>query len=143
MDINQVKSNPIANKSSETKKEGLGTNYDMYLQLLMTQLQNQDPTNPMETKDMVQQMTNLAFMEQVMTMSSVMEDVKAITEANAFTQGMQYLGRNVKGVNLEGEETSGVVTSLEKNDDLMFAELENGEIVRFDTIRGVQLEGEE
>ncbi|MCL2082092.1 MAG: hypothetical protein FWH04_02495 [Oscillospiraceae bacterium] len=43
---------------------------DEFLQLLIVQLQNQDPSSPMENSDMMQQMAVMAQMDSIATMSS-------------------------------------------------------------------------
>ncbi|MEI6501365.1 MAG: flagellar hook capping FlgD N-terminal domain-containing protein [Armatimonadota bacterium] len=58
---------------------------DDFLSLLMAQLQNQDPTNPMDTQSMVTQLS---------TIQMVAEN-RAARESQEFTQATSLLGRQV------------------------------------------------
>ncbi|MBF4574955.1 flagellar hook assembly protein FlgD [Frondihabitans sp. VKM Ac-2883] len=49
--------------TSRTPKQSMDS--EMFLQLLVSQLKNQDPSSPMDTNAMISQTTQLAMMEQV------------------------------------------------------------------------------
>ncbi len=48
---------------------------DTFLKLLTTQMQNQDPTNPMKNQEFVAQLAQFSSLEQLMGLQSVMEGV--------------------------------------------------------------------
>ncbi len=48
---------------------------DTFLKLLTTQMQNQDPTNPMKNEEFVAQLSQFSSLEQLMGLQSVMEGV--------------------------------------------------------------------
>jgi flagellar basal-body rod modification protein FlgD len=48
---------------------------DTFLKLLTTQMQNQDPTNPMKNEEFVAQLAQFSSLEQLMGLQSVMEGV--------------------------------------------------------------------
>lgn len=48
---------------------------DTFLRLLTTQMQNQDPTNPMKNEEFVAQLAQFSSLEQLMGLQSVMEGV--------------------------------------------------------------------
>jgi flagellar basal-body rod modification protein FlgD len=47
---------------------------EMFMHLLVTQLQNQDPSSPMDTNQMISQSTQLAMMESISTMTTTSEE---------------------------------------------------------------------
>ncbi len=47
---------------------------EMFMHLLVTQLQNQDPSSPMDTNQMISQTTQLAMMESIATMTTTSEE---------------------------------------------------------------------
>ncbi len=82
---------------------------DMFMHLLVTQLQNQDPSSPMDTNEMMAQTTQLAMMEKLNEMSS-------LTEENFFlqmrTSAAALIGREVTYTGADGEPATGTVSSV-------------------------------
>ena len=62
---------------------GAGTTQSMFLQLLVAQLQNQDPTNPMDTTNMVTQLAEVQQLQETMglsqNVSSILQDLNQVT----------------------------------------------------------------
>ena len=78
----------ISSVSAQTQTTAASANTlgpDSFLTLLMAQLQNQDPTNPMDTQAMVTQLS---------TIQMVAEN-RAARESQEFTQATSLLGRQV------------------------------------------------
>ena len=55
---------------------------DDFLKLLMTQLQNQDPSNPVEDTEFIAQMAQFSTLEQITNMNSTMERFIQLQEQN-------------------------------------------------------------
>jgi len=60
---------------------------DDFIKLLVAQMQNQDPLNPMNDREMVAQMAQFSLLEQM----------KALNDAFLSTQAFQLLGKTVYG----------------------------------------------
>ncbi|MGA1995018.1 MAG: flagellar hook capping FlgD N-terminal domain-containing protein [Bryobacteraceae bacterium] len=60
-----------------------GTTQSMFLQLLVAQLQNQDPTNPMDTTNMVTQLAEVQQLQETIglsqNVSSILQDLNQVT----------------------------------------------------------------
>lgn len=100
-------------KDGREIKQELGK--DDFLKLLITQLQNQDPQNPMEDREFIAQMAQFTSMEQMLNMNKSMDK---LVDGFSFKSSFDLLGKNVevKG-SREGEavNTSGIVESISKN----------------------------
>ena len=61
-----------ANRASSTNKTDSSTSEssDMFMQLLIAQLQNQDPTQPTDTSEYVNQMATMTQVENSLNMTS-------------------------------------------------------------------------
>jgi flagellar basal-body rod modification protein FlgD len=80
-----------------------------FMQLLVTQLQNQDPTQPMDSSEMVQQTTELGMMQEL---SSVQSDTDASFALQMQTAAANLIGKTVSYNDTNGDPTSGVVSSV-------------------------------
>ncbi|SDS91793.1 flagellar hook assembly protein FlgD [Microterricola viridarii] len=82
---------------------------EVFMSLLVTQLQNQDPSSPMDTGQMIQQTTQLAMMEKMNEL--------AVTSAEGFSLQMRsaaaaLVGQQVTYVNATGETITGIADSV-------------------------------
>lgn len=80
-----------------------------FMQLLVTQLQNQDPTQPMDSSEMVQQTTELGMMQEL---SSVQSDTDSSYALQMQTAAADLIGKTVTYNDANGNSTSGVVNSV-------------------------------
>jgi flagellar basal-body rod modification protein FlgD len=70
-------------------------NFNTFLQLLTTQLQNQDPLDPMDTDQFTEQLVEFASVEQQINENSNLQTLISLQQTNEATQAMQYLGSTV------------------------------------------------
>lgn len=81
---------------------------DDFLKILITQLQHQDPTQPLEDKEFISQMAQFSSLEQMTNMNQSFQQLSGVL---ASSQASQVLGRTVQlhdGDNL----VSGVVSEI-------------------------------
>ncbi len=85
---------------------------DDFLKILITQLQHQDPTKPMEDKEFIAQMAQFSSLEQMTNMSREFSKVASMIRVG---EAQNMLGRNVEIVNGESSVT-GKVTQITRGD---------------------------
>jgi flagellar basal-body rod modification protein FlgD len=66
---------------------------DDFLQILLTQLQNQDPTKPMEDKEFIAQMAQFSALEQMTNVAQGFQEMNSLLSS---TQALSVLGRTVE-----------------------------------------------
>lgn len=94
-----------ADQANATRdRKALAENFDSFLQLLITQLRNQDPLEPMDTNQFTQQLVQFSGVEQQIQTNSYLENLIASTEAQSVNAAVSYLGSTVR--------VAGVTTSL-------------------------------
>ena len=85
---------------------------DDYLKLLITQLQNQDPTSPMDDKEFIAQMAQFSSLEQMTNMTA---GFQAMSKMLAVGQATSMLGREVE-ISVGGNAVRGVVQEVTRGD---------------------------
>jgi flagellar basal-body rod modification protein FlgD len=81
-----------AYKNREIKKE---LDKEAFLELLVTQLKNQDPTEPLDNKDLLIQLSQLSSTEQIMNMSNAVQEMVNSQLALNKLQAVSLLGKEV------------------------------------------------
>ena len=91
--------------TSATSSSDLGE--DAFLKLLVTQMQNQDPLNPMSSTDYIAQLAQFSSVEQLTTANT---QLAALQVASATSQSLALIGHTI--VTADGA-TAGVVDSVQ------------------------------
>jgi flagellar basal-body rod modification protein FlgD len=120
------------NKSIKAGKGGTnGLDRDDFLKLLITQLQHQDPTSPVDDKDFIAQMAQFSSLEQITNMSTGFQKMSGLLQSS---EAAQVLGKTVElhdGDNL----VQGVVDKVIRGDSPMVSV--NGGIYDFSQVESV------
>lgn len=74
----------------------LATNFNSFLQLLMTQLQNQDPTNPMDTNQFTSQLVQFTGVEQQINTNASLTALIQATQGNTLLSSSSLVGKTVE-----------------------------------------------
>ena len=81
------------NKTLESGSTGESLGKDDFLQLLITQLTHQDPTEPMKDRDFIAQMAQFSTLEQITNMS---KDFGQLAGILSTSQALGLLGKTVE-----------------------------------------------
>lgn len=122
--------------STQTEREVKGGGFlgkDEFLKILMAQLQNQDPMNPMEDKEFIAQMASFSSLEQMMNLSQSFEKFLYNQQESTLLNYQQLLGKQVswiKVIDSEGEpqivEGKGKIQGIEFVEGTIQLSLEDG-----------------
>jgi len=120
--------------SAETSLAKLSSNYTQFLKLLTTQLQNQDPLKPMDTKDFTQQLVQFANVEQSIATNKNLENLIALQTAGQSAQASTYIGRTVEAIGdtqplVDGKATWGYAFDGTPATVQLFISDKNGTVV--------------
>lgn len=122
----------LTNKPTTTSTGNSSLGKDEFLKILMTQLQNQDPLNPMQDKEFIAQMAQFSTLEQTTNMASMLEEFLNI-QSDSLLKYSELIGKQVDWKNDE-ESGSGIVKSIKQNGTEIVLELENGEEVSSNSV---------
>lgn len=95
MTIGSVTTPSSSNNSSGTDYSALSGNYEMFLQLLVTQLQNQSPLNPTDPSEFTNQLVQYSSVEQQIKMNSTLADLKTMFAVQSAMSFVGYVGKTV------------------------------------------------
>ena len=108
--------------TSTTKSDAdqASLDYDAFLQLLVAQMQNQDPLNPTDATEQLSQLASFSNVEQGIKMNQKLESMLTMS---SLTQADAVLGRTVTSAD---GTVSGVVKSVNVTDAGAIATLASG-----------------
>lgn len=109
------------NSSSQTSSTTI--NYDNFLQLLITQMKNQDPTDPMDSAEYMAQLASFSQVEQSVAMNTKLD---SLLTASALDNADAIIGRTI--TSYDGT-VSGTVSSVKIYSDGAIATLSDGQEV--------------
>lgn len=81
--------------ATQTATQSLADNYSTFLTLLTAQLKNQDPLNPTDSNQFVQQLVSFSGVEQQIRASDQLEKLVALQQGAATGTAVSYLGKTV------------------------------------------------
>ena len=106
---------------SGADKASANLNYDSFLKLLVAQMKNQDPTEPMDSTQQIAQLATFSQVEQTIKTNTNLESLlqrTSLSEANA------VIGKTVTSAD---GKTTGVVKEVKLYSDGIIAVLDNKE----------------
>jgi flagellar basal-body rod modification protein FlgD len=94
---------PASNNSAASTAAGVNNsasqqiagNFDEFLQILTTQLQNQDPLDPMDTNSFTQELVEFASVEQQIDTNTNMQTLISLQQATTDVAALQLVGSTV------------------------------------------------
>jgi len=89
--------------SAAVDKKSIAGNFDTFLQLLTTQLKNQNPLDPLDTNQFTQQLVQFAGVEQQIKQNQQLETLISIEKAAQSTTALAFVGATVA---VDGQTTA-------------------------------------
>jgi len=82
---------------------------DHFLTLMITELQNQDPLNPMENNDILQQ---IGQMREIAASSQLADTLDAVLLGQSLNSATTMIGKHINALSDSGEAINGVVDKV-------------------------------
>jgi flagellar basal-body rod modification protein FlgD len=101
---------------------------DDFLKIFMTQLQNQDPTSPMDDKEFIAQMAQFSTLEQMTNMNSNLERFIQRQQQSQLISYSQFIGKEIQWHRVN-ELENGAIESLEGSGRIVSAQFKDESIV--------------
>jgi flagellar basal-body rod modification protein FlgD len=88
---NSAPSGPVGSSSNP----GIASNFTAFLRLLTTQLQNQNPLEPLDTNQFTQQLVQFAQVEQQLRSNDQLETLVALQKSTQASAALDFVGKTV------------------------------------------------
>lgn len=132
-------SSTTSSSSSSTTATNFSEDFDTFLQLLTAQIQNQDPLQPMDSTQFVEQLATFSSLEQQVETNNTLESIATmISDLNSIVAN-EWLGQEVavssKHVAYEGDPVEFEVDPTLSYDKAVFSVLDSqGDLVWQETL---------
>src|SRR6187399_480154 len=83
------------NVKAVADKDTLASNFTQFLQLLTTQLKNQNPLDPLDTNQFTQQLVQFAQVEQQLKSNDQLSTLVSLQKSTQQTQALGFVGTTV------------------------------------------------
>ncbi|MBN2482997.1 MAG: hypothetical protein JXD21_02185 [Candidatus Omnitrophica bacterium] len=94
-----------------------------FLQLLVVQMQTQDPLDPLKNEDFIAQLAQFNSLEQMITLN---DQITSLSSLQALSSSSSLLGKTVEALDEDGNTLEGKVTEVRYIDGEVLLTLENG-----------------
>ncbi len=93
MEVNPAQNTALS--QAQQSKVGLTENFETFLTLLTTQLQNQDPLDPLDSGEFTSQLVQFTAVEQSINTNDNLEALLILTQAASTGNAVNYIGKTV------------------------------------------------
>lgn len=129
--------NPAANIfGSDPKTNAFSAlNSEEFIKIIFSELSNQDPMQPNDSKDLLAQLSSLRSIQSDMDMSTRLD---ALVTQNELSAASGLIGRQISGLTDQYERVEGIVASVSRTSDGAVLTLRSGARVPMGMLDQVQ-----
>jgi flagellar basal-body rod modification protein FlgD len=125
--------------SETTGKSSQALTSEDFMKIMITELTNQDPFEPMKNQDLLNQMSTIQQMQSNQAMSSsfesLMTNFSSLLSQDAMSTATKLIGQIVTGTTTTGQLTLGRVVAVSKDGDNVLLELDTGQQIDWNNIK--------
>lgn len=110
---------------------------DAFMKLMLAQMKNQDPTNPLKSHEMAAQLAQFSSLEQLQNVNTSLEDIKKGQKPAETYQALNFIGKSVAGdsakvIRVKGDTSHNFTYNLPEDAKEIDIQVKNdqGEVVR-------------
>lgn len=114
----------VTNSTNQSNTATATVGFNQFLQLLVTEMQHQDPTKPMDPTQTVSQLASFSAVEQAVHTNATLT---SLLDSFVLSQASSFIGKTIKSAD---GSVSGVVVSVATSNAGLTATLANGKTVQ-------------
>ena len=120
--------------TNQLPNKSMGLKATDFINMMVTQLQNQDPLQPTSNQDLLAQMSQIGQMQAA---TDLQTSLKTISLQNNISSAGNLIGKMVTGQDERGAPLNGMVNSVKVVDGAVSLELDNGKELSLSNITGI------
>ena len=105
-----------------------------FIQMMVTQLQNQDPTQPTSNEDILQQISQIGQLQSADTLQT---DLSQMVLQDSISSAGNLIGKTVQGVDSTGANSSGIVNSVQVANGAVSLQLDSGKTMLLNNVQNI------
>lgn len=129
---------PVGSSTASTNSTSAASNLKLntgdFLNMMITQLQNQDPMNPTNSDQLMSQMSAIGQMESASNLDTTLSGLGTQTQIGSASS---LLGKKVQGIDSNSSSVSGVVTAVQVASTGVSLQLDGGDTVSLSNISSI------
>jgi flagellar basal-body rod modification protein FlgD len=106
-----------------------------FISLLITQLQNQDPTQPMSNTDLLTQLSQIGQLESNDQMQTTLQ---GITLQTTIGSAGNLIGKQIQGLDDQNNNVTGIVTGVQVQNQQVYLALDSGDSVQLGNVTQIE-----
>lgn len=126
--VTQLGGGTAATASTASSNSTISSDFTTFLKMLTTQMQNQDPTDPIESSDYAAQLANFSQVEQQVKTNDLLTSISGTLGLSGLSQYANWVGKEVRAVaatNFDGATPISAFGSANVNADQAILIVEN------------------
>jgi flagellar basal-body rod modification protein FlgD len=119
---------------TQMKNKNMDLKAQDFINMMVTQLQNQDPMEPAKNSELLAQMSQIG---QLQSSTSLNDSLKSMVLQNQIGSAGNLIGKNVAGMDDQNNTINGVVNSVRVESGAVVRELDNGTRLPLERVTGI------
>jgi len=118
----RLKTASTAGSDTSTTSRALGQELgrDAFLQLLVLEMQHQNPLEPLSNSEMLSQLAQFSSLEQMNNLNDSFADLSGNIDQLNFISATGLLGRHISGIDMAGQPREGVVEQVHLDGSVVY-----------------------
>jgi flagellar basal-body rod modification protein FlgD len=137
MSITAIDSSTTTTTSSSSTSSAYNLSTSDFLKLLLAELENQDPTDPVDVSEMTSLFSSLTLVSEAETTNEYLSTLVDSMSSLSSNQAVSYLGKTITYTDSNSSKTTAVVSSVEYEDSVAYLVTEGGDKVKLSSVTGV------
>ncbi|HEY9013125.1 MAG TPA: flagellar hook capping FlgD N-terminal domain-containing protein [Devosia sp.] len=108
MAVSGVGSTNNSSSALGSSRQTIADNFDTFLQILTTQLKNQNPLDPLDTNQFTQQLVQFTGVEQQLKTNQFLEAMMLANQNASQSSAVNYIGKTITASGVRSELANGV-----------------------------------
>jgi flagellar basal-body rod modification protein FlgD len=105
-----------------------------FINIMVTELQNQDPLDPTSPSDLLQETSEIG---QLSSSDQLQTTMQSMTLQSQIGSASSLIGQNISGIDGSGNATTGVVNSVQVQSGSAYLQLDSGDTLSLSNVTAI------